>query len=65
VSEGVCDAPTFMEYVHDGGADLPATLKVAATPCTERKLAGRVDSPSRAQIAPPRWLYTPAGVPWR
>ena len=32
---------------------------------TERKLAGRVDSPSRAQIAPPRWLHTPVGVPWR
>ena len=32
---------------------------------TERKLAGHVDSPSRAQIAPPRWLHTPVGVPWR
>ena len=32
---------------------------------TERKLADRVDSPSRAQIAPPRWLHTPVGVPWR
>ena len=32
---------------------------------TERKLGGRVDSPSRAQIAFPRWLHTPVGVPWR
>ena len=32
---------------------------------TERKLAGHVDSPSRAQIALPRWLHTPVGVPWR
>ena len=32
---------------------------------TERKLAGRVTSPSQAQIAPPRRPHTPVGMPGR